>query len=197
MVGKGDQASYSRLKIQDWREREEKCRETIRKIGWNIKPVAPYVFPQVFDLSGLCLMKLRSIGKNITSLNILKINPLPPLLPYFLPSLTHTSHHLWTTCHCSHVGEWGLSGCLSLSCFDCLSTAPRLCSIFGTQTLKWNGMSENPGCLYNKEHVASLGNNETRWIAIQFFVVLPTLDKAKIWPNVESGYLFCSHYWNG
>lgn len=126
--------------------------------------------------------------------NILKTKSLPPLLFYFLPSLY--SCHL-RTCHCSRVGEQGLSGCLSLSCSDCLSTAPRLCPIFGTQTWKWNGMLGSPGCLYNKECVASLGNNETRWIAIQVFVVLPALDKAKSWPNVERGHLFCSQYWNG
>ena len=91
---------------------------------------------------------------------------------------------------CSRVGDCDLSGYLSLSCSDCLSTALRLCSISGTKTLKWNGMSENPGCLYNKEHVASLGNNEARWIAIQFFVVLPALDKAKIWPTLRVAISF-------
>lgn len=108
--------------------------------------------------------KIILIQESITSPNILKITPLAPSSFLFLPSPTHTSHRLWT-CYCSCVGEWGLSACLSLSCFDCLSTAPRLCSIFGTQTLKWNGMPGNPGCLYNKEHVASLGNNETRWMS--------------------------------
>lgn len=81
MVGKRDQASYSRLK----RKRGKNVERPWEKIGWNIKPVGPYVFPQVFDLSGLRFMKLRSIGKSITSANILK-NQTPACSSFLLPS---------------------------------------------------------------------------------------------------------------
>lgn len=52
--------------IQDWREKKkEKHREAMRKTEWNIKPVDPYLFPQVFYLLGLCpsSMKLCSIRR--------------------------------------------------------------------------------------------------------------------------------------
>lgn len=186
MDGKREITSYPRPKRERRKEKEEPSEKE-----WGIKPVGSYLSPQAFYLLGLCLMNFCSIRK--ASIPIMS----NPTLLYFLPSPQLTPPIAWKDISRSRVGEWGLSQSSSPSCFDCLSAAPRLCFIFGAQTLKWNGMLEYPGCLYNKEHVASLGNNETQWIAIQFFVVLPALEKAKIWPNIESGHLFCSQYRNG
>lgn len=53
--------------VQDEEKEGKEWKGAIRKIEWNIKPVDPYLFPQVYDLLGLCPKKLSSFGKVLNS----------------------------------------------------------------------------------------------------------------------------------
>lgn len=156
-MGKETKTSYSILK-----QKRERKKETYGNDKWN-RMNRMQSLMALISFASTVPRKPLSIRK-LSHLQSQQKNHRPPSL-LLLPAPA-----VWKMLHCWTTDKGGRAACLSLPCLACLSTALRLCFVFGTQILQWNSVLENPGCLYNKEHVASLWKNETQWIAIHLFL---------------------------